>query len=75
MLSYFTWQDPGYVYKLRLAVEVFKVTQELNSRLIPFFTFVESKRKGLLLEVKRKSTELGRNSFAYGPGYCGMEFT
>ena len=46
MLGYFTWQDPGYVYKLRLAVEVFKVTQELNSRLIPFFTFVESKRKG-----------------------------
>lgn len=51
------------------------MTQELNSRLIPFFTFVESKRKGLLLEVKRKSTELGRNSFAYGPEYCGMEFT
>ena len=38
--------DPGYVYKLRLAVEVFKVTPEVNSRLILFFTFAESKRKG-----------------------------
>ena len=49
----------------RSSFEVFKVKLGLNSRLIPFFTFVESKRKGSLLEVKRKNTELGRNSFAY----------
>ena len=65
MLDYIKWQDLGYVYKRRLAIEIFKVKQGLNSRLLPLFTFVESKRKGLLLEVKRKNTELGRNSFAY----------
>ena len=34
-------------------------------RLLPFFTLTESKRRGVLLEVKRKKTELGRNSFSY----------
>ena len=65
MLSYIKWQDLGYLYKRRLAIEVFKVKQGLNHRLLPFFTFIESKRRGVLLEVKRKKTELGRNSFSY----------
>ena len=46
----------GYLYKRRLAIEVFKVK--------PFFNFIESKRRGVLLEEKRKKTELGRNSFS-----------
>ena len=34
---------------------------------MPFFTFTESKRRGVLLEVKqKKKTVLGRNSFSYG---------
>ena len=44
---------------------LFKVKQGLNHRLLPFFTFTESKRRGVLLEVKWKKTELGRNSFSY----------
>lgn len=54
-IHYIEWQDLGYLYKRRLAIEVFKVTQGLNSWLIHFLTFVESKREGLLLEVKRKN--------------------
>ena len=65
VLSYIKWQDLGYFYKRRLGNEVFKVKQGLNHRLLPFFTFTESKRRGVLHEVKRKKTELGRNSFSY----------
>ena len=32
VLSYIKWQDLGYLYKSRLAIEVFKVTQGLNHR-------------------------------------------
>ena len=39
VLDYIKWQDLGYIYKRRLAIEVFKVKQGLNSRLIPFFYF------------------------------------
>ena len=37
------WQDLGYLYKRirRLAIEVFKVKQDLNKRLSPDFTFTE----------------------------------
>ena len=36
--------------------------------LLPFLTFTKSKYKGLLLELKRKKTEVGRNSFSFrGP--------
>lgn len=65
MLDYIKWQDLGYVYKRRLAIEVFKVKKDLNNRLILFINFVESKREGFLLEVKRKNTKLGRKSFTY----------
>ena len=64
VLDCIKWQHLGSVFKRRLAIDVFKVKQGLNSRLIPFLTFVES--KGLLLEVKRKNAALGRNSFAWG---------
>ena len=47
------WQD---LYKRRLAVNVFKVKQGFNHRLLSFFTFTESKRKVVLLEVKRQKT-------------------
>ena len=60
-------------WKRRLAIEVFKVNQGLNSRLIPFFTFVESKSEGLLFEVKRKNRV--RKKYLYIPGFCGKEFT
>ena len=32
LLSYIKWQDLGYLYKRRLAVEDFKVKQGLNHR-------------------------------------------
>ena len=65
VLSYIKWQDLGYLYKRRLAIEVFKVKQGFNHRLLPFFNFTESKRRGVLLEVKRTKTEFGRNSFSH----------
>ena len=65
VLSYIKWQDLGHLYKCRLAIEVYKVKQGLNHKLLAFFTFTESKRRGVLLEVKWKKTELGRNSFSY----------
>ena len=65
VLIYIKWQDLGYLYKRKLVIEVFKVKQGLNHRLLPFFTLAESKRRGVLLEVKRKKTELGRNGFSY----------
>ena len=65
VLSYIKWQDLGYLYKRRLAIEVFKVKQGLNNRLLPFFNFNESKRRGVVLEVKRKKKGLGGNSFSY----------
>ena len=34
VLSYIKWQDLGYLYKRRLTIEVFKVKQGLNHRLL-----------------------------------------
>lgn len=53
-----------YLHKRRLAIEVFTVTLGFNHRLLLiffFFTFTEPKSRGVLLEVKRKQTEFGRN--------------
>ena len=64
VLDHIKWQDLGYLYKRRIAIEVFKVKQGLNNRLLPFLTFTKSKYKGPRLELKRKKTEVGgRNSF------------
>ena len=63
VLDHIKWQDLGYLYKRRIAIEVFKVKQGLNNRLLPFLTFTKSKYKGLL-ELKRQKTEVGRNSFS-----------
>ena len=65
VLSYIKWQDLGYLYKRRFTIEVFKVKQGLNNRLLPFFNFNESKRRGVVFEVKRKKKGLGGNSFSY----------
>ena len=65
ILSYIKWQDLGYLYKRRFTIEVFKVKQGLNNRLLPFFNFNESKRRGVVFEVKRKKKGLGGNSFSY----------
>ena len=64
VLDHIKWQDLGYLYKCRIAIEVFKVKQGLNNRLLPFLTFTKSKNKSLLLELKRQKTEVGRNSFS-----------
>ena len=52
VLDLIKWQDWGYLYKRKLVIEFFKVKQGLNSRLLPFVIFTESKRKGPLLEIK-----------------------
>jgi len=64
VLDHIKWQDLGYLYKRRIAIEAFKVKQGLNNRLLPFLTFTISKYKGLLLELTRQKTEVGSNSFS-----------
>ena len=65
VLDLIKWQDLGYLYKRRLAIEVFKVKEDLNNRLSSFVNFSKSTRKGPLLEIKRVKSETGRNSFLF----------
>ena len=67
VMSYIKWQDLGHLYKRSLAIEVsLKIKQGFNHRLLPFLlSFTEPKRGIVLLEVKRKKTELGRKSLSY----------
>ena len=63
------WQNLGYIYKRRLASEMFKIVKDPgNHRLSSYFTIRETERKGKQLVVKRMNTERGRNSVTYrGP--------
>ena len=65
VLDLIKWQDLGYLYKRRLAIEAFKVKEDLNNRLSSFVNFSKSMRKGPLLEIKRVKSETGRNSFLF----------
>ena len=65
VLDSIKWQDLGYLYKRRLAIEVFKVKEGLNNGLSFFVNFSKSTRKGPLLEIKRVESETGRNSFLF----------
>ena len=59
VLDHIKWQDLGYLYKRRIAIEVFTAKQGLNNRLLflPFLTFTKSKYKDLLLELITKMKE------------------
>ena len=63
------WQNLGYIYKRRLASEMFKIVEDPgNHRLSSHFTIRETEREGKQLVVKRMNTERGRNSVTYrGP--------
>ena len=63
------WQNLGYIYKRRLASEMFKIVKDPgNHRLSSHFTIRKTERKGKQLVVKRMNTERGRNSVTYrGP--------
>ena len=39
VLDFIKWEDPGYLYKRRLAIEIFKISHGLNDRLSPFVNF------------------------------------
>ena len=56
------WQSLGYIYKRRLGIETFKAKHMLN-RLSQHVKITDSKRKGKLMEVPRKSLELGLELF------------
>ena len=61
------WQSLGYIYKRRLAIEMFKAKHILN-RLSQHIKIIDSIRKGKLMEVPRKNLELGRDSLLFrGP--------
>ena len=61
------WQSLGYIYKRRLAIEMFKAKHML-SRLSQHVKITDSIRKGKLMEVPRKNLELGRDSLLFrGP--------
>ena len=74
-LDLIKWQDWGYLYERRLVIEVFKVKQGLNSRLLPFVIFTESKRKGPLLEIKLIKQILRGTVSISGPRLYGNLFT
>jgi hypothetical protein len=62
------WNDLGYIYKRRLAIELFKVIHNRENRLSQYFKIKDSGRKGTLLEVPRMNTNFGRNSLIFrGP--------
>ena len=62
VLSYIKWKDLGYLYERRFAIEVIRVKQCFNRRLLPFFTFTKCKRNGVLLEVKRSLEEIASHT-------------
>ena len=51
VLSYIKWQDLGYLYKRRLAIEVFQAKQGLNHTMV---TFIKSKRRSVTEDRARK---------------------
>ena len=57
VLDYIKWQDPGYIYKRRLAIEVFKVKQGLNSRLIPFLLLLNLSVRVYYLSKREEHSE------------------
>ena len=68
VFDFVKWEDLGYLYKRRLAIEIYKINRGLNGRLSPFVNFTESKPKGPLLEFRRTKTDLERNSVYFrGP--------
>ena len=64
ILQHVHWQSLGYIYKRRIATEMFKAKHMLN-RLSLHVKTTASKRKGKLMEVPRKSLELGRDSLLF----------
>ena len=61
ILQHVHWQSLGYVYNGRLAIEMFEAKHMLN-RLFQHVKITDSKREGKLMELPRKSLELGRDS-------------
>lgn len=56
-----------YIYKLKLAVNMFKIKDE-ERRLGQNFRFIESERKGIMAQINNKSSEWAKNSLYYrGP--------
>ena len=63
------WQNLGYIYKRRLASDMFKILIDPGNHILSsHFTIRETERKGRQLVGKRMNTEKGRNSVTYrGP--------
>ena len=69
VLKLANWQNIAYIYKRRIASEMYKVVHSPAShRLQDLFKIVETRTKGKQLQIKRTNTELGKNSlFFRGP--------
>ena len=78
------WQNLGYIYKRRLASEMFKIVKDPgNHRLSSYFTIRETERKGKQLVVKRITlynvcavpwgvlSTVGGAQYRGGIQYCG----
>ena len=69
VLAAVNWQDLGYIYKRKIAIEMHKVTFDTKSRIAhQYCVGRQSLRKGAKFEIKRMRTELGRQSIQFrGP--------
>ena len=69
VLKLANWQNIAYIYKRRIASEVYKVVHSPAShRHQDLFKIVETRTKGKQLQIKRTNTELEKNSvFFRGP--------
>ena len=62
VLKLVNWQNIVYIYKRRIASEMYKVVHSPAShRLQDLFKIVETMTKGKQLQIKRTNTELGKN--------------
>ena len=63
-LAAVNWQEVGYIYRMKIATEMYGVTFDTKRRIAHRYCVGrESLRKGTLFEIKRMRTELGRQQF------------
>lgn len=61
------WHNLAYMYKKKVALEMFKVVS-MENRLSSYFEVTKSSRRGNLLRMRRMNTEFGKQSLIFrGP--------
>ena len=66
VLKLANWQNIAYIYKPRIASEMYKVVHSPAShRLRDLFKIVETRTKRKQLQIKRTNTELGKTLYFF----------